>query len=134
MVDLAALDTRRKRLAELVQARRRALHLSKNGARVAAEVSRGAWSNVEDGASAAETTYVRVEELLGWEPGSIIRYLKHDGPEPTLAAPEASVITDDNAKRDLLDTAAKFRTPEGRRVARAALDALWEQIEGQPTN
>lgn len=80
-----------QRLGELVEAARLSWTDPRTGkpydlkpfARDVAHISRQAWINIETGATKSRaTTYRRVEDVFGWETGSILRYLDDDGPEP----------------------------------------------------
>lgn len=120
-------QARRKRVGELVVTARKQMGMSANQARQAADISRGAWDNVEKGAGAQELSYFAAERLFGWEIGSIQRYIDNGEPEPG-PAPATSVITDTPTERDLIDSVHRFETPEARRQAKAILDALWSSL------
>src|SRR5690348_7448006 len=79
------------RLAQLVTEARQSMRdergkaLSKPKAAQAAGLSRQTLDNIEAGQRAADLSYAQVEQFLGWIPGSILRYLKENGPEPRRA-------------------------------------------------
>lgn len=82
-------------LAVLVRARRTALGLSVlEAARRAPKIngkamSNTTWTNVEEGLSARDTSYVRIDTVLGWAPGSCTAILNG-----STAAPLASEVVD----------------------------------------
>jgi len=84
------------RLAQLVTQARQAMRdergkaMSKPKAAQAAGLSRQTLDNVEAGVRASDLTYAQLEQFLGWVPGSILRYVKDNGPEPG-PAPEVTV-------------------------------------------
>lgn len=121
------LGARRQRLGQLMIEARRARNISKNRAWQLADISRGAYNRVENAEGQAnDTTYWAIEALFEWEPGSISRYLEHDGPEPTSRS-KTTVLRDDDRQRDLIDTARRFHGDEADR-ARVILDAYWHTL------
>jgi len=84
------------RLAQLVTQARQAMRddrgkaMSKPKAAQAAGLSRQTLDNVEAGQRASDLTYAQLEQFLGWAPGSILRYVRDNGPEPG-PAPEVVV-------------------------------------------
>ena len=88
-----------KRLGALVSAARKAVRgekgkpLNRSVAALQMGLSRQILINIEDGkpllsstaeapCSASPESYVVIEEFFDWEPGSIARYLRENGPEP----------------------------------------------------
>lgn len=78
-----------ERLGELVAAARLCTPSPKGGvlaqtaASESAGMNRNTWGRVErDHERASDRTYAQMETFLGWEAGSILRYLDKGGPEP----------------------------------------------------
>ncbi|WP_329426875.1 helix-turn-helix domain-containing protein [Streptosporangium sp. NBC_01495] len=72
-------------IAEAVAARRKALSLSQVALANLAGVSRGTIRNIETGAVAPnESTWDRIEPVLGWTPGSLEALQQHESPREAL--------------------------------------------------
>lgn len=72
------------RLAKRVKAHRLELFPSRLAAARAAGISKDTWQRVEDGEEVRESTYAKIDKVLGWAVGSCI--LITTGGEPVLAA------------------------------------------------
>lgn len=67
-----AAETDRQRLGRLVGQRRQALGLSLSEAARQAGVNRATWTGIEQrGTEAEDYTLARVEQVIGWKPGSV---------------------------------------------------------------
>lgn len=65
----------RRRLGQLVAARRHELRLTKEAAARAGEMSSITWKRVEDGLTVRDVSYTGVERALNWKLGSCLRNL-----------------------------------------------------------
>ncbi|MFB7617789.1 helix-turn-helix domain-containing protein [Kitasatospora sp. NPDC056181] len=74
-----------QRLAGAVQRRRAELRLSKDECARRASMSITTWRRVEDGDPVRDTTYARVDEVLGWELGASARIIDDPTAEPMLS-------------------------------------------------
>lgn len=63
------VQNNRKRLGKMVKADRMRLYRTVDKARIKANVSRGAWDNVEKGKPAKDFTLGAIEDALGWPAG-----------------------------------------------------------------
>lgn len=75
------------RLGKLIRGRRAALGMDIAPTARSIQMSPDTWARVEEGASVRPTTYARIESVLGWSAGSILRYLE-GGPEPIPERPQ----------------------------------------------
>jgi transcriptional regulator with XRE-family HTH domain len=76
------LDANRRRLGELVKARRLHLGISVRQAAETAEIARNTWSDMEDGSRrTAEIKFPGIERVLQWQPGSIASIMLGDEPK-----------------------------------------------------
>lgn len=91
-----------QRLGQLVKAERRRLYRTVDKARAVAQLSRGAWDNVEHGRPAKDLTYVGVEEALHWAPGSCNRVLDGGDPVPLDTPAERTYVVRAGSPSDSL--------------------------------
>lgn len=79
----------RQRLGDQVRRARGSVPLTEAAAR--AQVSPTTWRGVENGTAATvrATTYRSIEQVLGWESGSVTRILEGGEPTPLAGAPHA---------------------------------------------
>lgn len=77
-------------LGLLVRAARAARGLSVTDAARDAGVGRSTWEAVENGKAVRDYNLGKIERVLDWQPGSIMRWLRNSGPVP-------GGDTDDNA-------------------------------------
>lgn len=114
-----------KRLGALVSSARRAVRdekgrsLNRSAAALQVPISRQVLINIEDGKplpsstdeeprSATDEIYAVIEVFFGWSPGSIVRYLRENGPEPKRAEVRREDLLDlggESLSEDELDEA-----------------------------
>jgi transcriptional regulator with XRE-family HTH domain len=76
-------DRRRRRVADLVRQARIRRYRGREKAAAAAKVSPVTLRKIERGQPGVqEISYQAIEALLGWEEGSILRYIERGAPEP----------------------------------------------------
>ena len=99
------------RLAQLVTQARQAMRddrgkaMSKPKAAQAAGLSRHTLDNVEAGQRASDLTYAQLEQFLGWAPGSVLRYVRDNGPEP---GPASEVVVEQQGTETGQSLTARF--------------------------
>ncbi|WP_405461584.1 helix-turn-helix domain-containing protein [Streptomyces sp. NBC_00101] len=69
-----------QRLAAKVRERRLVLGMSITGAADSAGMSKDTWRRIEEGGLVRQTTYTKIDSVLGWAPGSALGIL--DGSDP----------------------------------------------------
>ena len=101
-----------ERLGERARARRADLGLPLTDATAkAGGMSKHTWQRVERGLPIREINYVKIEEALGWTPGSCLRII--DGGDPALAdAIQVAPVDVDRRARDVVQLAI-IATAEG---------------------
>jgi hypothetical protein len=122
--------TDRRRLADAVQARRTQLKLSKDECARRAKMSNVTWTRVEEAESVRDTTYVRVDEVLEWAPGSCVEILADPEfqPVPSRAAKGARYSEPplaEQALRQAVQNASIATVPD---LTGAQIIALQEQV------
>ncbi|MBC2903210.1 helix-turn-helix domain-containing protein [Streptomyces cupreus] len=95
------------RLARRVKAHRLELFSSRLAAARAAGISKDTWQRVEEGEEVRESTYAKIDRVLGWAVGSCI--LIAAGGEPVLAdeAPAAAAVAPRLSEEDVREAAYK---------------------------
>ncbi len=88
-----ATDDARRRLGDLVAARRKELGLSKEAAARLAGISSITWKRIEDGDGVRDAKYASASAALGWAPDAMERYLK-TGQPPSESSPVEDYIAD----------------------------------------
>lgn len=86
-------DDARRRLGDLVAARRKELGLSKEAAARLAGISSITWKRIEDGAEVRDAKYASASAALGWEPDAMELNLK-TGRIPRGSGPAEDFLTD----------------------------------------
>lgn len=90
------------RLAAVARERRIKLSLALNDANAkAAGTSKGTWQRVERGEAIRATNYAKIDQLLGWAPGSCIAVLEGREPIASRPAEQAGVDISERPVRDL---------------------------------
>ncbi|MEV7867517.1 helix-turn-helix transcriptional regulator [Streptomyces sp. NPDC088124] len=107
------------RLASRVKNRRLELYPSRLAAAGAVGISKDTWRRVEQGMDVRESTYVKIDQALGWAPGSCVAVA--DGGEPVLGHARLSSET----VREATFAAARRTMPN---VAIGDLDAFSEEL------
>lgn len=75
MCDMPRQAADLRRLADAVELRRSELRISVDEAARRATMSNTTWHRVEDGKSVRDTTYSRVDDVLGWPTGTCMQVL-----------------------------------------------------------
>lgn len=106
-----------RRLGDAVTLRRTQLKLSKDECARRASMSNTTWTRVEDGLGVRDTTYSRVDEVLGWPTKTCEQILKdpdfHPFPSETVAGVRYSTPPiDEAAVRQAIQNATIATAPE----------------------
>lgn len=110
------------RLAKYVKAHRLELYPSRLAAARAAGISKDTWQRVEDGLEVRESTYAKMDRVLGWATGSCVAIA--EGGEPLL------IDGADIGTPAAVAAPAPPLTPEA--VKRAAFEAARAKLPGAP--
>lgn len=100
-----ATDDMRRRLGEMVTARREELGLTKEAAARLARISSITWKKVEDGVQVMDPKYATISSVLWADAGAIKDYLT-GGPDPAEPAPVEDYVADapDPVVEQMLET------------------------------
>jgi hypothetical protein len=98
-----AKQTDRERLARAVRADRLRVYGTVEKARMAADISRGAWDHVEAGDPVREFTLAAVERALGWPQGRADTILNERSEQPDLRQKITESSLDPETKAAILN-------------------------------
>lgn len=122
--------THLERLADLVAQRRTQLGLNKIDVARAADITITTYGNVESGQSVRDTTYGKIEPVLGWAAGSCLEVLRGGSPtsvEPGEHGSVVSPMTEDDIQEAVQSAAVavtEMSAPDIRKVKQAVVDEL----------
>lgn len=129
MCDMPRQAADLRRLAEAVERRRSELRISVDEAARRATMSNTTWHRVEDGKATRDTTYSRVDDVLGWPTGTCMQILDDPDyrPFPSEVAGGArysQVPIEEDAVRQAITSATIATAPE---LTGAQIKALQER-------
>lgn len=129
MCDMPRQAADLRRLAEAVERRRSELRISVDEAARRATMSNTTWHRVEDGKATRDTTYSRVDDVLGWPTGTCMQILDDPDYRPfpsevTGGARYSQVPIEEDAVRQAITSATIATAPE---LTGAQIKALQER-------
>ncbi|MET9395408.1 helix-turn-helix transcriptional regulator [Streptomyces sp. NPDC006624] len=95
------------RLSACVRRRRQELGLGIEPAARRAGISKDTWKRTERGQSVREASYVKIDQALGWAPGSCLQVLEGNEPVVAQEAETVSGVTLVSLPRQALETAIR---------------------------
>lgn len=110
-------EVRRKHLGELIRTARERAGLSATEAAKRARASRGSWERWERGGPGRPDMYARMEQVLGWDPGTTKKILRGELDEPLTLAP---LVQDDPLIQRLVTVATGLAAPQRRHLVAMA--------------